>query len=108
MIQSMRNDIYFHTQCIPMDYYVHTPAGSIVSRITNDTEAIRDLFERVLSIVVTSAIYMAGIFVALFILDAKLATLCLFVIPLIFGWMKLYKHFGTKYKIGRASCRERV
>src|SRR5690625_7700210 len=74
MIQSMRNDIYFHTQCIPMDYYVHTPAGSIVSRITNDTEAIRDLFERVLSIVVTSAIYMAGIFVALFILDAKLAT----------------------------------
>ena len=97
MIQKMRNDIYLHTQRIPMDYYVHTPAGSIVSRITNDTEAIRDLFERVLSIVVTSAIYMAGIFVALFILDAKLATLCLFVIPLIFGWMKLYKHFGTKY-----------
>src|SRR5690625_5158606 len=97
MIQKMRNDIYLHTQRIPMDYYVHTPAGSIVSRITNDTEAIRDLFERVLSIVVTSAIYMAGIFVALFILDAKLATLCLCVIPLIFGWMKLYKHFGTKY-----------
>lgn len=97
MIQKMRNDIFLHTQRIPMDYYVHTPAGSIVSRITNDTEAIRDLFEQVLSIVVTSAIYMAGIFVALFILDAKLATLCLFVIPLIFGWMKLYKHFGTKY-----------
>src|SRR5690625_1311643 len=97
MIQRMRNDIFAHTQRIPMDYYVHTPAGSIVSRVTNDTEAIRDLFERVLSIIVTSAIYMAGIFVALFILDAKLAMICLIVIPLILGWMKLYKHYGTKY-----------
>ena len=97
MIQNMRNDIFLHTQRVPMDYYVHTSAGSIVSRITNDTEAIRDLFERVLSMIVTSVIYMVGIFIALFILDAKLATLCLFVIPLIFGWMQLYKHYGTKY-----------
>src|SRR5699024_10548491 len=56
-----------------------------------------DLYERVLSIILTSIIYMTGIFVALFILDPTLALVCLFVIPLIYGWMQLYKHFGSKY-----------
>lgn len=97
IVRKMRNDIFAHTQRIPINYYVDQPAGKIVARITNDTEAIRDLYERVLSIVVTSIIYMAGIFVALFILDPKLAAMCLVVIPLIIGWMKVYKYFGTKY-----------
>ncbi|WP_121604833.1 ABC transporter ATP-binding protein [Virgibacillus sp. Bac332] len=97
IVKQMRNDLFAHTQRIPINYYVNQPAGKIVARITNDTEAIRDLYERVLSIVVTSVIYMAGIFVALFILDVKLAALCLLIIPLIIGWMKVYKYFGTKY-----------
>ena len=97
IIQKMRNDVFAHTQRVPMDYFVNTPAGSIVSRITNDTEAIRDLYERVLSIVISSIIYMTGIFIALFILDTKLALMCLLVIPLIYAWMRLYKHFGFKF-----------
>lgn len=97
IVMKMRNDVFAHTQKIPIDYYVDQPAGTIVSRITNDTEAIRDLYERVLSIVVTSVIYMGGIIIALFILDAKLGLMCLIAIPLIYGWMKLYKHFGSKY-----------
>lgn len=97
IVRKMRNDIFAHTQRIPIDYYVNQPAGKIVARVTNDTEAIRDLYERVLSIVVTSVIYMGGVMIALFILDVKLATICLLVIPLIYCWMKVYKHFGSKY-----------
>lgn len=97
IVKKMRTDLFAHTQRIPINYFVDQPAGTIVARITNDTEAIRDLYERVLSIIVTSVIYMAGIFVALFILDAKLAALCLLLIPLLYGWMKAYKYFGTKY-----------
>lgn len=90
-------DLFGHIQKLPIDYFTDRPAGTIVSRITNDTEAIRDLYERVLSIIVSSIVYMVGIFVALFILDAKLAAICLLVIPLIYLWMRVYKHFGTKY-----------
>lgn len=97
IVKRMRNDIFQHTQRIPINYYVDQPAGKIVARITNDTEAIRDLYERVLSIIVTSAIYMAGIFIALFILDVKLALMCILIIPIILVWMKAYKYFGTKY-----------
>lgn len=107
IVKKIRNDIFKQTHRVPMNYYVDHPAGGIVSRITNDTEAIRDLFERVLSIIVSSIIYMAGIFVALFILDAKLAIFSLLLIPLIYGWMKLYKHFGTKYnKVIRSTLSE--
>lgn len=97
IVKQMRTDLFNHTQQIPINYYIDQPAGSIVARITNDTEAIRDLYERVLSIIVTSLIYMGGIFIALFILDPKLAAICLLVIPLLYGWMRLYKHFGSKY-----------
>ncbi|WP_047979849.1 ABC transporter ATP-binding protein [Ornithinibacillus contaminans] len=107
IVKKMRNDIFEHTQRIPINYYVDQPAGKIVARITNDTEAIRDLYERVLSIIITSAIYMAGIFVALFILDAKLAVWFLLLIPLILVWMKFYKAYGTKYnKVVRSTISE--
>lgn len=107
IVKKMRNDIFSHTQRIPIHYYVDQPAGRIVSRITNDTEAIRDLYERVLSIIVTSVIYMAGVFGALFLLDVKLAALCLLIIPLLYGWMRVYKYFGAKYnKVIRATISE--
>ncbi|WP_010093791.1 ABC transporter ATP-binding protein [Ornithinibacillus scapharcae] len=107
IVKKMRIDVFEHTQRIPINYYVDQPAGKIVARITNDTEAIRDLYERVLSIIITSAIYMAGIFVALFILNAKLAVWFLLLIPLIILWMKFYKFFGTKYnKVIRSTISE--
>ncbi|WP_174616169.1 ABC transporter ATP-binding protein [Virgibacillus ihumii] len=107
IVKKMRNDIFAHTQRIPIDYFVDQPAGKIVARITNDTEAIRDLYERVLSIVVTSIIYMAGIFAALFLLDVKLAAWCLLLIPLLIVWMKVYKYFGSKYnKVVRSTISE--
>ncbi|WP_339238047.1 ABC transporter ATP-binding protein [Oceanobacillus sp. FSL W7-1281] len=97
IVKRMRTDLFAHTERLPINYYIDQPAGTIVARITNDTEAIRDLYERVLSIVVASLVYMAGIFIALFILDPQLAALCLLVIPLLYGWMRFYKYFGGKY-----------
>ncbi|MHA6251603.1 ABC transporter ATP-binding protein [Oceanobacillus sp. CAU 1775] len=97
IIKKMRMDLFSHTQRIPISYYNDRPAGTIVARITNDTEAIRDLYERVLSIVISSFVYMGGIFIALFILDAQLAMMCLILIPVLYLWMKGYKYYGSKY-----------
>ncbi|MEI3607124.1 ABC transporter ATP-binding protein [Pseudogracilibacillus sp. SE30717A] len=99
IVKKMRNDVFLHTQKIPIDYFVDQPAGKIVARITNDTEAIRELYERVLSIVVTRVIYMAGILVAIYILNPKLALLCLIIIPIIILIARVYKYFGSKYNL---------
>lgn len=99
IVKKMRNDVFLHTQKIPIDYYVDQPAGKIVARITNDTEAIRDLYERVLSIVITRIIYMVGILIAIYLLQPKIALIALLVIPLIYVWAKVYKSFGSKYNM---------
>ncbi|MFG6149600.1 ABC transporter ATP-binding protein [Halobacillus sp. B23F22_1] len=97
IIRKMRDDLFSHVQRLPLSYFVNQPAGKVVARITNDTEAIRELYVKVLATFVTSVFYMTGIYVALFLLDAKLALLCLVVVPIIFIWMKVYKYYGGKY-----------
>src|SRR5690606_4021826 len=44
IIQKMRNALFKKTQTLPISYFDNVPAGKIVARITNDTEAIRDLY----------------------------------------------------------------
>lgn len=97
IIQKMRNDVYRHVQTLPIRYFDSLPAGKVVSRITNDTEAIRELFVTVLSQFATSFMYMGGIYVAMFYLDWKLAAMMLVLVPLLYGWMLLYRKFAAKY-----------
>ncbi|HLS24026.1 MAG TPA: ABC transporter ATP-binding protein [Pseudogracilibacillus sp.] len=99
IIRQMRNDVFQHTQKIPLSYYVDQPAGKIVARITNDTEAIRELYERVLSIVITRVIYMVGILVAIYLLQPKIALIALLIVPLIVVWAWIYKYFGSRFNL---------
>ncbi|PUB15991.1 ABC transporter ATP-binding protein [Paenisporosarcina sp. OV554] len=97
VIQKMRNDVYQHIQTLPIRYFDNLPAGKVVARITNDTEAIRELYVTVLSQFASSAMYITGIYVALFFLDWKMATIALFVLPVLFIWMFLYRKYASKY-----------
>lgn len=45
----MRTDVFEHIQRVPLSYFDNRPAGKIVSRVTNDTEAIRELYVKVLA-----------------------------------------------------------
>ncbi|HDR7793117.1 TPA: ABC transporter ATP-binding protein [Bacillus luti] len=97
IIQIMREDVFSHIQTLPIRYFDHLPAGKIVSRVTNDTEAIRDLYVTVLATFVSSIIYIIGIFAALFLLDVKLASLCLLIIPILIIWAILYRKYASVY-----------
>jgi len=97
IIQKMRTDIFRHVQRLPIRYFDNLPAGKVVARITNDTEAIRDLYVAVLSNFFTGFIYITGVYAAMFILDAKLATICLILLPILYVWMLFYRKFASKY-----------
>ncbi|RPF50125.1 ABC transporter ATP-binding protein [Aquisalibacillus elongatus] len=97
IIQNMRKDVFEHIQRLPIKYFVDQPAGKIVARVTNDTEAIRELYVKVLEVFASGIIYVIGIFIAIYILDPNLATICLVLIPVMFIWMKAYKKIGGKY-----------
>ncbi|MBE9913146.1 ABC transporter ATP-binding protein [Paenibacillus donghaensis] len=97
VIQKLRNDVYAHMQRLPVYFFDTLPAGKVVSRITNDTEAVKDLFVAVLANFSSGVIYITGVYIALFLLDVRLGLICLFVIPLLIAWIILYRKLATKY-----------
>lgn len=99
VIQKLRSDVYAHIQRLPVHFFDNLPAGKVVSRVTNDTEAVKDLFVAVLSNFSSGVIYIAGVYIALFLLDVKLGLISLFVIPMLIIWTVLYRKFATKYNV---------
>ncbi|MFJ7700383.1 ABC transporter ATP-binding protein [Lysinibacillus fusiformis] len=97
VIQKLRKDVFEHIQTLPIQYFDNLPAGKIVARVTNDTEAVRNLYVQVLSNFVTSFISIFGVYIALFILNWKMAMLALTMIPIVYLWMILYRRFASKY-----------
>ncbi|UNK16613.1 ABC transporter ATP-binding protein/permease [Paenibacillus sp. N3/727] len=99
VIQKLRTDVYAHIQRLPVHFFDNLPAGKVVSRVTNDTEAVKDLFVAVLSNFASGTIYITGVYIALFLLDVKLGLISLFVIPMLIIWTVLYRKFATKYNV---------
>lgn len=97
VIQKLRQDVFGHIQTLPIQYFDNLPAGKVVARVTNDTEAIRNLYVTVLSSFATSFISIAGVYIALFILNWKMAILALGMVPIIYLWMILYRKYAAQY-----------
>lgn len=97
IIQAMRVDVFTKVQSLGLKYFDKTPAGSIVSRVTNDTEAIKDMFVTVLVTFIQSGFLMGGILIAMFILNAKLALFCLFMLPILYYIIRTYRRLSTKF-----------
>ncbi|CAM3952741.1 ABC transporter ATP-binding protein [Cohnella lubricantis] len=97
IVQRMREDVFAHTQRLPVQYFDNLPAGKVVSRITNDTEAVRELFVAVLANFFSGIIYMAAILGALFLLSPKLALFAVPLIPILIVWIIVYRRFAGRY-----------
>lgn len=97
VIQRLRIDVFAHIQRLPITYFDNLPAGKVVARVTNDTEAVRELFTKVLDQFFSSCIYLIGIFAALFLLDVRLAMVCLLILPIMAVWVFLYRKYAAAY-----------
>ena len=95
IIQQLRVDVFTKVQALGLRYFDQTPAGSIVSRVTNDTEAIKDMFVSVLATFIQGAFLLFGIFIAMFILNVKLALFCLLILPLLVMIMSIYRKYSS-------------
>jgi ATP-binding cassette, subfamily B, multidrug efflux pump len=97
IIQQMRIDVFTKVQQLGLKYFDKTPAGSLVSRVTNDTEAIKDMFVSVIATFIQSGFLLVGIFVAMFILNVKLALFTMMILPLIVFIMSMYRKLSSKF-----------
>lgn len=97
IIQQLRVDIFSKVQSLGLRYFDKTPAGAIVSRITNDTEAIKDMFVTVIAAFISSGFFVIGTIIAMFILNVRLAVFCLFILPILYLLMRFYRKFSSVF-----------
>jgi len=97
IVRQMRNDVFRHLQRLPVQYFDNLPAGKVVARVTNDTEAIRELYVSVLANFFSGIIYIVAILGAVFVLDTTLALIALPFVPILYVWIIVYRKFAAKY-----------
>ncbi|QUG41859.1 ABC transporter ATP-binding protein [Psychrobacillus sp. INOP01] len=95
IIQQMRIDVFTKVHKLGMCYFDKTPAGSIVSRVTNDTEAIKDMFVSVLVGFVQSGFLVIGVYIAMFILNVKLALVTTILLPILAIIILTYRKYSS-------------
>ncbi|TES51750.1 ATP-binding cassette domain-containing protein [Halalkalibacterium halodurans] len=97
IVQRLRIDVFSSVQRLGLSFFDQTPAGGLVSRITNDTESIKELYVTVLATFVQNIIFLIGIFAAMFYLNVTLAIYCLVLLPLIFALMQVYRKYSSRF-----------
>jgi ATP-binding cassette subfamily B protein len=105
-LKLMRRDLFTHLQTLPLRFFDRNPSGELMSRLTNDIDAINQAVSQNVTSLFASVLSMAGILIAMFILNRWLALSTLLVIPIMFwftqfvarytrkGFRELQKHLG--------------
>jgi ATP-binding cassette, subfamily B, multidrug efflux pump len=92
-VRRLRENVYSHVLRLPIAYFDRAITGQLVSRITNDTEAIRQLYVQVLFEVLQGLTVLAGAIVAMAWLDFRLMLIMLLLFPavvlIVFGYQRL-------------------
>ncbi|NMB14425.1 MAG: ABC transporter ATP-binding protein [Gallicola sp.] len=83
IIYKLRKDLYARLLNQSMKFFDTRPLGNLVTRVTNDTENLNELFVSVLSGLIRNLIMVAGILVIMFSMDMRLAFFVLLITPVI-------------------------
>lgn len=83
IVYTLRMELMEHVQSLSMRFFDITPVGRIVTRITNDTEAINDLYANIIVRLFRNVIKIIGLMVVMLALDVKMALLSLVMVPVV-------------------------
>jgi ATP-binding cassette, subfamily B, multidrug efflux pump len=105
-LQLLRRDLFARLQILPVKFFDRNPAGELMSRLTNDIDAINTAVAQNITALAASVLSMGGILVAMFLLDWRLALVSLVVVPITLwftsfvarytrtGFEQLQRHLG--------------
>jgi ATP-binding cassette subfamily B multidrug efflux pump len=106
-LQQVRQDLFDHLQKLSLRFYDRNPAGELMSRLTNDIDAINQAVSQNATALLSGLLTLIGILTAMFILNHWLALASIFVVPLTFwftsfvarytrrGFQRLQKELGS-------------
>jgi len=105
-LKELRRDLFSHMQTLPVSFFDGRPAGELMSRLTNDIDAVNQAVSQNVTSLLAGVLSLIGILVAMFVLDKWLALASVLVVPIMFvftefvarytrrGFRELQKHLG--------------
>lgn len=85
IILQMRKDLYRHIQSLGSRYFDITPVGKIVTRVTNDVEALNEMYSGILVQLFRNIVKIVGLAGVMLVLDVRLAAISFVLMPLVIG-----------------------
>jgi ATP-binding cassette subfamily B multidrug efflux pump len=98
-LKKLRGKLFAHLQTLPMDFFERNRSGELMSRLTNDIDAINQAVAQNITSLLASVLTMIGILIAMFVLDRRLALASLLVVPIMLWftrWVAVYTRKGFK------------
>lgn len=94
-VQRLREWVYVHVLRLPMAFFDQAITGQLVSRVTNDTEAVKTLYIQVLFVILDSTIVLIGTMAAMAWLDWRLMLIVLALVPAVVLIVWLYQRMSA-------------
>lgn len=94
-VQRLREWVYGHVLHLPMAFFDRAITGQLVSRVTNDTEAVKTLYIQALFVILDSSIVLVGTMAAMAWLDWRLMLIVLALVPAVIGIVWLYQRLSA-------------
>lgn len=107
IIFKMRKQVFEHIHSLSLNFFNKEPVGKLVTRVTNDTESINELFTTILIKLFKNVVKIFGFAVVMFYKDVKLASLAFLMLPIVGVLTFMFKHFSrVAYRITRNKITE--
>jgi ATP-binding cassette, subfamily B, multidrug efflux pump len=94
-VRRIRESVYGHVLRLPMGFFDKAITGQLVSRVTNDTEAVKQLYVQVLFVMLDCLIMLASLLVTMAFLDWRLMLIVTTLVPAVFGIVFLYQRLSA-------------
>ncbi|EKT54356.1 SmdB family multidrug efflux ABC transporter permease/ATP-binding protein [Providencia burhodogranariea] len=95
IVQTLRTDVMNAALRQPLSAFDKQPVGQIISRVTNDTEVIKDLFIMVVPTVFRSLALICTMLIAMFTLEWRMALVAIMIFPVVMAIMVIYQRLST-------------
>ena len=94
-VQRLRERVYGHVLGLPMAYFDRAITGQLVSRVTNDTEAVKTLYVQLLFVMLDSLIMLATMLATMALLNWRLMLINALLVPAVVGIVWLYQRLSA-------------
>ena len=97
VIQDIRNDLFKHTQKLPLKYFDAHTHGELMSRFTNDVDTVQEAMNNSFAMIIQSFIMLFGTLTMMMVLSIRLSMIVVVFLIIMFFFIKFNSKHSKKY-----------